>query len=1043
MNATFQWLRRRLCPVASLVLLLLATAALGDDTDIYRSLYDIESRSGQPQVMIIFDTSVSMQDVISEDGVETTKIDIARSVIANLVSGNPQVDFGLSIFNDNYETAPDGGRIVYPLPGKRGAGTETQRQALLDTLAALRPVTTTPLCETYYEVFRYFKGLPPLYGTKPQSRNDRNLGYSPEAIADGEYVSPLRPCEPLYLIYMTDGTPNFDTAANDAIRDLVRGERDGNAACQRYSAADTLSGEAQNCMPELAYYLSQLGTFSGRDSAGREVEQGPVTTYTIGFDTDQQLLVDTASPLNIGSQQCPVTRHRTRFHGDDACVGYFTADDAEQLQSAFQVAIDDILSRSTTFSAPAVSAAFTTNAQSLDRLYLPRFLPRNEPRWSGNVKRLQFVAQQQWRDVRGNPAFNATTGDIRDSAFTWWSDAQALDAPDGNDVEAGGIGGLLRQRVDEALKAGGSDGRRIFTDRQGRLTPFDADLAVEPPEKWGLPADSDDASITDLIRWARGADRDDENGNEVRQEARPWLMGDILHADPIALNYGATTDAEATGDGKLYLAFGTNAGFLHFVDGDSGEEQWSFTPESLTALHRTLRENVPVTASEETLQHPYGLDSPPAYVRIDANRDGRIRGADGDRMLLVFGQRRGGRHYYALDVTDPETPTLAWTLSPEGAFTELGQTWGTPMPTRVPGHEGPVFVIAGGYDPGRDDPARGSHVGDDQGRALYIVDALTGALVFRADPTTPAHFRQTPFPHAIAASPTVVDDDSDGIADRIYLADVGGDLWRLDLDPSVAADGWKIQKVAELGGQGVNNRRFFNSVDFVTLADGGEVVDLLLVGSGDRANPKAGGEGAQSAPVADAFFAVRDRGIEASVIQAKWLSDVTSDAFCERDAEPNAATACRNVWADAAGWKLFLNGGYTLDLPGAKVLSASVTLDGVAYFSAYVPDEPESICIPVVGRSYLFGVDLRTAAAGRYVSRDVDDVREGRAVEAGAYLLGRPALLIRGSELYLQGIGAADLEALVDPSQRGEGNGLSFPFRATRSYWYETTEAGT
>ncbi len=1015
--------------------------ASADDTDIYRSLYDIEGRGGKPQVMIIFDTSGSMEDYVADtNGGLNEKIIIAKRVITDLIEQNPQVDFGLSVFNYNFPD-PDGGRVVAALPGEGGVQSDDARSSLVKAIDGLGGYTSTPLCEAYYEVYRYFNGNHPWHGKddRYQQRTggwwwgeeelvDANPPYTEAAFDGAKYRSPLRPCEPIYVIYMTDGLPQNDTDANTAIRSNILTNEFNDLRCRGYPDAD--GRKKENCMPELAYVMHQSDTFTTTNDGGRREEKGPVTTYTIGFDTDQQLLVDTASPLNISGDDCPVPRHDTRYNGRNACVGYFTANDADQLQSAFQGAIDDILSRSTTFSAPAVSSAFTNNTQSFDRLYLPRFLPRNEPRWSGNVKRLRFVSQQSWEDEKGSEAFNASTGDIQDTAWTWWSGKLGLDEPDGNMVEMGGVGGLLRQSVN---KVGGA-GRTIYTDDGRGLVNFDAGTSWGgDPTNWGLPEESSKEEIDELVAWARGWDVDDEDDDGVTQEARPWIMGDILHSDPIALNYGGKTQDQE----KLYLAFGTNAGFLHFVDGDSGQEQWAFTPKSLAPLHNILRKNDVETSDDDTLTHPYGIDGPASYVRVDGDRDGRItRGLD-DHMILAFGMRRGGRDYYALDVTNPAAPSLAWEITPEtdSKFSKMGQSWAAPIPAKVPGHSNPVFIISGGYDPVRDDPSLDSSTHDTQGRAIYIVDAITGSLVYKADHSEAGKFvGGDVFQHPIPAAAKAVDSNSDGITDRVYLADTGGDLWRLELD-SDNPDDWQVRKVASLGGSGENNRRFFNTIDFVSLESGGRLIDLLLIGSGDRTNPKAGGEGSDLTAVKDAFFAIRDPGSDKTgPVTVDDLENVTNQLMCQRDSDDDT-TSCSQVWEDSAGWMLYLDGAYSMSLPGAKVLSQSVTLDGAIYFSAYVPDQPESICVPVIGRSYLFGLDLLTVNSSSRLEEDADLNKGERAEEAGEYLLSRPALLADGGELFLQGIGTANLGQLV--KKQGGGGGIVLPSRAERTYWYE------
>jgi len=1038
---------------------LLTSIALADDTDIYRSLYDIDKLGGKPQVMIIFDTSGSMEDVVEgEDGRPKRKIDIAKSVIVDLIENNPAVDFGLSIFNYNARE-PNGGRIIAALPGDAQSMTASERKDLVNTIDALGPYTSTPLCETFYENYLYFSGFSPLYGTSDRASQcflfwcslvDENPPYTDSALKDGKYRSPLRPCEPTYIIYMTDGLPQYDADANSRIRSLVSKES-FYSGCRRYSSADNNFSGEQNCMPELARYMNDPNTFSSEG-----VPKGPVITYTIGFDTDQKLLADTASPLNLkSSSDCPVDRQNSYYYGKNSCVGYFTANNADQLYQAFSAVVSDILSRSTTFSAPAVSAAFTDNTQSFDRLYLPRFLPRKKPRWSGNVKRLKLVGQQSWSDVKGREAFNQETGDIVETAYTWWSGSSGLDLeePDGNAVEKGGMGGVLRKKVDEELKSsdGENDGRVIYTDVDGQLQPFEGGRGkAMTSEVLGMVGKNNNINASQLVAWARGKDIDDEDGDGLVNEARPWIMGDVLHSSPIALNYGD----QGQGEEKLYVAFGTNAGFLHFMDGDSGAEKWAFSPRSLGELHKVLFENKEINASGDNLVHPYGVDGPPAYVRLDANRDGVITPGSGDRMLLAFGLRRGGSSYYAIDVTDPDKPKLAWEISPDGDFSELGQSWAAPIPTRVRGHDDPVFIISGGYDPKRDDPKRSADSPDAQGRAVYIVDAFTGKLVWHADPTKKSLFLgKAQFSHAIPASAEVVDYDSDGLADRLYLGDTAANLWRVDLT-SESSDSWSVYQVAQLGGRGSDNRRFFNSVDFVKVSQSNEPLDLLLIGSGDRANPKSGLNESQNTSVQDAFFVVKDPLGDrlptaeniGTPIKIGDLKEVTDAAFCSRTVSVNEVEgeSCSSAWinreggADANGWFISLENAYSLPLPGAKVLSESVTLNGITYFSAYVPSEPRSICVPVIGNSYLFALDLLTARSVSHRYEDGSIEKGERATAAGNYLLSRPSLVVRNDELFLQGLGSAVLSQLVDPEDVGNNGGISVPYQARRTYWYES-----
>jgi type IV pilus assembly protein PilY1 len=48
------------------------------------------------------------------------------------------------------------------------------------------------------------------------------------------------------------------------------------------------------------------------------------------------------------------------------------------------------------------------------------------------------------------------------------------------------------------------------------------------------------------------------------------------------------------------------------------------------------------------------------------------------KTIVVFGLRRGGNHYYALDITDTTNPSFMWSFTD----TKLGETWSEPASAR-------------------------------------------------------------------------------------------------------------------------------------------------------------------------------------------------------------------------------------------------------------------------------------------------------------------------------------------------------------------------
>jgi len=78
-----------------------------------------------------------------------------------------------------------------------------------------------------------------------------------------------------------------------------------------------------------------------------------------------------------------------------------------------------------------------------------------------------------------------------------------------------------------------------------------------------------------------------------------------------------------------------------------------------------------------TGEHLYGLDGNIVPWHTDQNGDGIVNGTD--KLVLIFGMRRGGSNYYAMDVTNPESPRLIWQISGgQGDFKNLAQSWSRP-----------------------------------------------------------------------------------------------------------------------------------------------------------------------------------------------------------------------------------------------------------------------------------------------------------------------------------------------------------------------------
>ncbi|MCH7833549.1 MAG: hypothetical protein IH911_00435 [Proteobacteria bacterium] len=631
-----------------------------------------------------------------------------------------------------------------------------------------------------------------------------------------------------------------------------------------------------------------------------------------------------------------------------------------------------ILSVSTTFVAASVPVNVFNRAQVHDNVYLALFKvdPAAKPAWPGNVKKLRLVIPDDPSipaflvDARGVPAV-APDGRIKFDALTYWTDPAALPTPDpdnnellgadGRTVTRGGAGQKIPGYISGSPETvNGLGGRTIYFDATpNSLAGLNIDLATVTelqPDFDGIDIDETVA----LMAHARGLDIDDEDGDGILIEPRSWIMGDPLHSRPLALNYGAL-GGHSEADPAIYIAVGTNDGMLHMIrntnpgGGQSGAEVWAFMPRAAMRNQKALRANAPGAP------HPYSMDGAPAAWFNDSNFNGTIEA--GERVILYFGMRRGGKAYYAMDVTNPESPQLLWTIDKSGDFAELGHTFSTPRIGRIKtgGVARPVLIFAGGYDMNKDDRTT---VGtdDSEGNAIFVVDAETGALIWKArgagGGSSATVFEHAALVDSIPSTVSIADTDGDTYTDRILVGDTGGNVWRADLAGATTSD-WKLTLLASLGRHApgasgkADDRRFFHRPDLVPSQDAYGPFDAVLIGSGDRPDPlDVGGV------TSNYFYMIKDRnvvlgtGVDTAIGPAD-LGDVTDNCI--------QLSSC--VIDLTNGWQLEL-----VEI-GEKVLATPLTIDGQVFFTTYLPNggNAPAACSPSEGAGRLYTVGLQDA----------------------------------------------------------------------------------
>ncbi len=500
-------------------------------------------------------------------------------------------------------------------------------------------------------------------------------------------------------------------------------------------------------------------------------------------------------------------------------------------------------------------------------------------------------------------------------------------------------------------------------------------------------------SRSQLINWARGQNNQlNDNPSQASTDVRGYIYGDVLHSRPAVINYNRS--GQPTGR-DIVAYFGANDGMFHAVKGGDndadGDEKWGFIPSEHFANLKRLYTVSPLIGT--ATPKPYFTDGSVGFYTYDTNNDGQLTAdSSNDKASVFLSMRRGGRFYYALNVIDPDAPKFLWKKSNASTgYGELGLTWSEPKPAKIRYQTNPVVIFGLGYDAAANDATtQGTAT---MGRGVMVADATTGAPIWQAGPSpTNATYNKTVsgMTYSISADPVVLDTNGDGYADRIYVADTGGNVWRINIDNATPSN-WTVYKVASVGGTGANARKFLYPPD-VVYATG---YDAVLIGSGDREHPsdttvlnryymfkdshcleplvstsstKIFCAVPTSAPENTYVWVKRDWGTPGPTLAESDLYDATGNLIqVGTSSQKSAAVTSIN---GSGGWYVTLgklNSATGAYLPiGEKVVGGSISVGGATYFATNVPAvslSSANACISNLGESRLYAVSYQSGAA--------------------------------------------------------------------------------
>lgn len=849
-------------------------------------------------------------------GVETrmqVAISASRTAMDSLplpgIDGRTQVRVGLSTYRTASE-GNDGGALRIPIADF----TSTLKTQLKSSIDLLTPQVYTPLASTLADIGRYLST-----GYNGNIRLQRPSDATPQSVAIDTALrlsgtdngtarnacllgaasctstSSPRPiqywCQRSSIFAVTDGRPNRDRAFNNNtwIRDY-----DGD--CSGSNASRCVgSGAAGNWDRKNGYVYEDFGSDYMDDVA------------KLLFDVD--LRPDLTKPTPTNNRPAAKNNITTYMIGfADAAVQsdpllintarqgggrFIAATDGPSLKKAF----DQVISDATTLDAAAAAVA-VTNAQITN----------------GTVGYASSYVSGSWY------------GDL---------EAYGLDITTG--LQSGTRKWSARDQLNEQVATGGHAARKIASWSGSAGVAFTgANLAsfnVATP------------SITEgLINYTRG----DRTGEGSTYRARSYLLGDIINAEPLVVNYAAGAVVyQAANDGMLH-AFDGRVGVVDANGREmGGRELWAYVP---ALVHGKLAGR----AAPTFFEHQYLVDATPAIAEVT--------GVGSVGRILVGGLGKGGAGYYALDITTGTAANEAaaaakvlWEFRPAN----MGYSFGTPLIVNTA--SGWRVVVASGY---RNDTNTDGTGGDGRGR-VWVLNPLNGNV--EKTFVTPSAFGSASDSIGLAHLGKPQNLSAASAVRYVYGGDLKGNVWRFDLD---AANGSTAMQIAAVR-DGNNVAQPISVPPVVSPVTGSPTKYLVYFGTGQYFSvddvPGTASPNAHASQRQTIYGIVDDTAVAAPTLPSIRGTNGNSCSTSGPNAGGNGDLVCQVI--DNTGKAshnpvdLSTRRGFYLDIPiaGGRVnTQAALTAGGTL---VVVVNVPSNVTCEPGGASYLFQLSGSTGGA--------------------------------------------------------------------------------
>lgn len=478
-------------------------------------------------------------------------------------------------------------------------------------------------------------------------------------------------------------------------------------------------------------------------------------------------------------------------------------------------------------------------------------------------------------------------------------------------------------------------------------------------------------------------------------------LGAVMHSSPLLLSnegkmtYNASTKQLESSGREDYVLFGSTQGLLHVVKADDytstnggGKEIFAFVPNEMVE-NQSKAFLTPDQTTGGTANLFYGIDAPwTAYTEYVPKADGTLTVGTGKvttgtntlqgKQLVYGGLRMGGRSYYSLDLTDMRSPSLKFHINPDAAasgtpLSYMGESWSKPKIAWVnwQGSRKMVMFVGGGYDAGGttgkannggyesdtydQDNGIGAGVymfsadGADAGNLLWWASNNASATTAATTNSGVIALKDANMKYSVVSEIKTADRNNDGLVDHLYFGDLGGQVFRIDLNNNASTSGafaTRSTRIMNMHASGGTSPRFYAAPSFAIFEDSasGNLFAGISIGSGNLSHPLAGYDSGRHY---DALYTIYDKDVTRSDLytastmntQDAAVGATGSLAINEltmanrfQQTEDNM-TALVAPYATSSGWYYKLPGGTKIQ--HEKIFYSPTVIDYDLYVSSY------------------------------------------------------------------------------------------------------------